>query len=66
MQENVSGIRVVKAYVREDYENRKFGKAAENLYRMFVRAEKIVVCNAPVMQLTVYTCILLISWLGAG
>ena len=65
VQENVSGIRVVKAYVREDYENRKFGKAAENLYRMFVRAEKIVVCNAPVMQLTVYTCILLISWLGA-
>ena len=65
VQENVSGIRVVKAYVREDYENRKFGKAAENLYRMFVRADKIVVCNAPVMQLTVYTCILLISWLGA-
>ena len=65
VQENVSGIRVVKAYVREDYENRKFGKAVENLYRMFVRAEKIVVCNAPVMQLTVYTCILLISWLGA-
>lgn len=65
VQENVSGIRVVKAYVREDYENKKFSRAAQNLYRMFVRAEKIVVCNAPVMQFTVYTCILLISWLGA-
>ncbi len=65
VQENVSGIRVVKSCVREDYENKKFSRAAENLYRMFVRAEKIVVCNAPVMQLTVYTCILLISWLGA-
>lgn len=65
VQENVTGIRVVKAFVREDFENRKFTKAAENLYQMFVRAEKIVVCNMPVMQFTVYTCILLISWLGA-
>lgn len=65
VQENVTGIRVVKAYVREDYENKKFSKAAENLYWMFVKAERVVVCNSPVMQLTVYTCILLISWLGA-
>lgn len=65
VQENVSGIRVVKAFVREDYENKKFSKAAQNLYDMFVKAEKIVVCNAPIMQLTVYSCILLISWLGA-
>lgn len=65
VQENITGIRVVKAFVREDYENKKFTRAAENLYQMFVRAEKIVVCNSPVMQFTVYTCILLISWLGA-
>lgn len=65
VQENVTGIRVVKSFVREDYENTKFTKAAENLYWMFVRAEKVVVCNMPVMQFTVYTCILLISWLGA-
>ena len=65
VQENVTGIRVVKAYVREDYENKKFSKAAEKLYWMFVKAERIVVCNAPIMQFTVYTCILLISWLGA-
>ena len=65
VQENISGIRVVKAFVREDYENEKFRKAAEKLYEMFVRAEKVVVCNMPVMQFTVYTCILLISWLGA-
>lgn len=65
VQENVTGIRVVKAFVREDFENQKFSKAAENLYQMFVKAEKIVVLNMPVMQFTVYTCILLISWLGA-
>ncbi len=65
VQENVTGIRVVKAFVREDFENQKFSKAAENLYQMFVKAEKIVVMNMPVMQFTVYACILLISWLGA-
>lgn len=65
VQENVAGTRVVKAYVREDYENKKFSKAAENLYWMFVKAERVVVCNAPLMQFTVYCCILLISWLGA-
>lgn len=65
VQENVTGIRVVKAYVREDYENKKFSKAAENLYWMFVRAERVVVSSSPLMQFTVYSCILLISWLGA-
>ena len=65
VQENVSSIRVVKAYVREDYEKERFHKASENVYRMFVRAERIVVANMPIMQLTVYTCIILISWLGA-
>lgn len=65
VQENVSAIRVVKAYVREEEETRKFKKASENIYRIFVKAENNLVYNAPVMQLTVYTCILLISWLGA-
>ena len=65
VQENVSAIRVVKAYVREDYEKNRFNKAAENLYHMFVNAEKILTLNNPLMQLTVYTCILLISWIGA-
>ncbi len=66
VQENVAGIRVVKAYVREDYENAKFSRASSNLYRMFVNAESIIAFNSPVMQLTVYTCILLISWIGAN
>ena len=65
VQENVSAIRVVKAYVREDYEKSRFDKAVDNLYKMFIRAESLMVTNMPVMQATVYTCILLISWLGA-
>ena len=65
VQENVSAIRVVKAYVREDYEKKRFSKAAENIYDVFVKAESIVVYNSPLMQFTVYACILLISWLGA-
>lgn len=65
VQENVSAIRVVKAYVREDEETSRFRKASENIYNIFVRAEKNVILNAPLMQFTVYTCILLISWLGA-
>ena len=65
VQENVSSIRVVKAYVREEYENNRFHKASENVYRMFIRAERIVVANMPIMQFTVYTCIMLLSWLGA-
>ncbi|MCX4296200.1 MAG: ABC transporter ATP-binding protein [Lachnospiraceae bacterium] len=65
VQENVSAIRVVKAYVREDYEKEKFAKANQNIYNMFLKAEKLVVINMPLMQVTVYSCILLISWLGA-
>ncbi|MDO5424376.1 MAG: ABC transporter ATP-binding protein [Eubacteriales bacterium] len=65
VQENVSAIRVVKAYVREDYEKSRFTKASENVYNMFVKAEKILTLNNPLMQLTVYSCILGISWLGA-
>ena len=65
VQENLTGIRVVKAYVREDYENKKFCDATKNLKDLNVHAEKLVVMNQPVMQFTVYSCILLISWLGA-
>ncbi len=65
VQENISAIRVVKAYVREEEETSKLKKASENIYRIFVKAETNVVYNGPLMQLTVYTCIILISWLGA-
>lgn len=65
VQENVSSIRVVKAYVREDYEKNIFTKASMNVYKMFVKAESIITFNSPLMQFTVYACILLISWLGA-
>ena len=65
VQENVSAIRVVKAYVREDYEEKKFKKASHNIYNMFVKAENVIVYNSPAMQFAVYGCILLISWLGA-
>ena len=66
VQENVTGIRVVKAYVREDHENKKFQKASQNIYKTFLSAEKILSWNAPLMNFTVYACILLISWLGAN
>ena len=65
VQENVSAIRVVKAYVREEQETGKFKKASENIYRIFMKAECNLVYNAPLMQFTVYSCILLISWIGA-
>ncbi|MBU5304765.1 ABC transporter ATP-binding protein [Eubacterium callanderi] len=65
VQENVSAIRVVKAYVREDYENTRFTKAATNLYQLFVKAEGILAFNNPVMMFVIYGCILGISWLGA-
>ena len=65
VQENIAAIRVVKAYVREDHEISKFQKASGNLYEMFVKAESIVTYNAPAMMLTVFSCILGISWLGA-
>lgn len=65
VQENISAIRVVKAFVREDYENKKFTNAADNLFKMFVRAEQIVAANQPVMMLAVYSCMITLSWLGA-
>ncbi len=65
VQENVSAIRVVKAYVREEHETKKFKKASQGIYDIFLKAEEHVVLNMPVMQFTVYGCILLISWLGA-
>ena len=65
VQENVSAIRVVKAFVREDFEDRKFGNAADNIYKIFVKAESIVAINNPVMMLAVYGCMMALSWLGA-
>lgn len=65
VQENVSAIRVVKAYVREDYETGKLKTASQNIYDIFSKAEKSVILNNPVMMTAVYGCILLLSWLGA-
>ena len=65
VQENISAIRVVKAFVREGYENNKFSKASGNLYKMFVKAEGLLAFNNPAMMLAVYFCILSASWLGA-
>ncbi|MBO6138328.1 MAG: ABC transporter ATP-binding protein [Lachnospiraceae bacterium] len=65
VEENVSAIRVVKAFVREDYERERFFKSAKSIYDMFVRAETMLVTNMPVMQFTVYGCILAISYIGA-
>ena len=65
VRENLNAIRVVKAYVREDTEEKKFKEVNDEVYTNFKRAEKIVAFNSPVMQLTIYTCILFISWIGA-
>lgn len=65
VQENISGIRVVKSYVREDYENEKFKKASGNLYNMFKKAESTLAFNNPVMMLVIYACIMAICWFGA-
>lgn len=65
VQENLTGIRVVKAYVREDYEINKFHRASKNLYDKFIKAEKLIILNAPVMQFSMYTILLLFSWFGA-
>ncbi len=65
VQENVSAIRVVKAYVRESFEEKKFKEVNDEVYTNFKKAEKIVAFNGPVMQFTIYTCILLISWFGS-
>ena len=66
VQENVNAIRVVKAYVREDHEIKKLEKAADNVYKLFVKAESILACNMPAMMLSVYGCILGLSWFGAN
>ncbi len=66
VQENVRGIRVVKAYVREDYETKKFKKSSQDIYNDFTTAEKILALNSPLMQFSMYTCILAISWFGAN
>jgi len=65
VQENITGMRVVKAFVREDYENHKFLHAAEGLYKLYVRTEGLMALNHPVMNLVVYACIIAISWFGA-
>ncbi len=65
VQENVSAIRVVKAFVREDYENDRFYKASQNLCRMFVKAEGLLAFNNPAMMVAVYFCIIMVSWMGA-
>ena len=65
VQENVSAIRVVKAFVREDYENQKFELAARGLYQLYVKAESLMAITHPVMNLVVYGCIIAISWFGA-
>ena len=65
VQENIQAIRVVKAFVREDFENLKFSRAAEGLYRLYVRAESLMALNHPVMNIVVYGCIIALSWWGA-
>ena len=65
VQENVSAIRVVKAYVREEHENKKFEKAAGDLYNLSVKAESLLAFNGPVMMLVIYSCMILIAWMGA-
>ena len=65
VQENIHAIRVVKAFVREDYENQKFSKAAEGLYKLYVRAESLMALNHPIMNIVVYGCIISLSWWGA-
>lgn len=65
IQENVGAIRVVKAYVREDYESKRMNKATENIYKLFVKAENMIVLNTPFMMFTAYGCMLVIAWVGA-
>ncbi len=65
VQENISAIRVVKAFVREGHEDGKFSRASSNLYRLFVKAEGLLAFNSPAMMVAVYFCIIMVSWLGA-
>ena len=66
VQENVRAIRVVKSFVREDYEKKKFSRASDNIYKLFVKAEGLLALNNPAMMTAVYFCIIMVSWLGAG
>ena len=66
VQDNVHGIRVVKSFVREDFEEEKFKTISSSIYRDFTKAEKMIAFNGPIMQTCVYACMLLISWLGAN
>ena len=65
VQENLLGIRVVKSFVREEHEKEKFGAVSREIYQDFSKAERIIAFNAPLMQVCVYGCMLLVSWLGA-
>ena len=65
VQENLHGIRVVKSYVREDFEENKFNTVSGEIYKDFVKAEKLVALNAPLMEFVIYSCMLLISWFAA-
>ena len=65
VQENLLGIRVVKSFVREEHEKEKFGKISQEIYADFSKAEKIIAFNMPLMQVCVYSCMLVVSWLGA-
>ena len=65
VQENIAAIRVVKAFVREDFENAKFAKAADGLYKIYVKAESLMALNHPIMNLVMYGCIIALSWYGA-
>ena len=65
VQENLSGIRVVKSFVREEHEIDKFSKTSEEISKDFIKAEKLLAFNMPLMQFSVYSCMLLLSWFGA-
>ena len=65
VQENLHGIRVVKSYIREKFEIKKFGEISNAIYNDFMKAEKMIILNMPAMMLAIYACILLIAWLGA-
>ena len=65
VEEDLRGVRVVKAFVREDYERKKFYAASGEIYKLFVRAERILSFNRPLLMLTMYTCQLLVYWIGA-
>ncbi len=65
VQENLRGIRVVKSFVREEHEIKKFNSVSDRIYKLFSKAEKLLTINAPLMQFSIYTCMLLLSWFGA-